>query len=59
MGDVHRLDHMYFNKGKADGRQGKAPKAVKFAEALLLSSVILFILHEARPMLFSTNLLTK
>ena len=28
---------MHFNKGKAYGRQGKAPKGVKFAEALLLS----------------------
>ena len=27
---------MHFNKGKAYGRQGKAPKGVKFAEALLL-----------------------
>ena len=50
---------MHFNKGKAYERQRKAPKAVKFAEALLLSYVILFILHEARRMLFSTNLLTK
>ena len=27
---------MHFNKGKAYGGQGKAPKGVKFAEALLL-----------------------